>query len=149
MAISIRHAVSRQTGSTTLAHNVDGKWQVDCLNHSTTINVKSRGAAWTTSSHPALFCPKCKSIAAGKSPRITEARLDIPTATKRARATAVKATAVKKPTPTGNKGAASKPATTTRTGLRLRRRRPPPPRLGPRRRPSDGTRGEDTSLGAA
>ena len=80
MTDNYRHAVSKQTGATTLAFRADrAQWKVLCMNHGTETTVANRGEAWTTSSHPATFCAKCKAIVAGKAKRITEPRLSLPT----------------------------------------------------------------------
>ena len=109
---SIRHAVSKQTGATTYAFRADrAQWKVQCLSHGPETTVANRGIAWTTSSHPALFCSKCKSIAAGKATRIDTGRLPIATASKkRATPTATKSVATNATT----KPARVKPATTSR-----------------------------------
>lgn len=97
MSNNIRHAVSKQTGATTLAFRTGrGQWEVRCLSHSTKTTVANRGEAWTTSSHPATFCAKCKTIAAGKGKRIEGKRLAMPT--------------IKTATPTTKGTATTKPA---------------------------------------
>ena len=90
----VRHAVVRSTGATTLARKEGDEWKIDCLNHGASATAPSRGAAWKVASHPQDFCPKCKTIAAGKAEKITEGRLDLPTAKKPA---TKKTTAAKKP----------------------------------------------------
>ncbi len=103
----VRHAVSRSTGATTWTRKDADEWRTTCLNHGGETTEKSRGLAWKNGSTPALFCPKCKAIAAGKAPKITEGRLDLPTPTSEGRtgkpkspgkATEEAAAPVKKPT---------------------------------------------------
>lgn len=91
----IRHAVARTTGSTThTSRQADGSWLSICINHNSTASAPNRSKAWTTGSHPEAWCPACKAIAAGKKPKITEGRLDLPTTKK----TPAKKAAPKKPT---------------------------------------------------
>lgn len=84
---NVRHAVSRSTGATTWTRKEDDQWTTTCLNHKAETTAPNRGAAWKNGSTPAQFCPKCKTIVAGKAPKITEGRLDLPstpTSTKKA-----------------------------------------------------------------
>lgn len=76
----VRHAVSRSTGATTWTRVVGDEWKTTCLNHGSETTAPSRGQAWKNGSTPSNFCAKCKSIAAGKSPMITEGKLPLPKA---------------------------------------------------------------------
>ncbi len=73
-----RHAVSRTTGATTLARKVGNTWMIECLNHAAKTEAPSRSIAWTTASHPAKFCAKCKQILAGKTERISSGLVELP-----------------------------------------------------------------------
>jgi hypothetical protein len=75
---NVRHAVSRSTGATTWTRKEGDEWKTTCLNHGTETTAPSRGVAWKNGSAPAQFCPKCKTIAAGKAEKITGDRLEIP-----------------------------------------------------------------------
>jgi hypothetical protein len=87
-----RHAVCRSTGATTLARKqVDGSWNIECLNHGATTTAPNRGGAWKLAPKPEGWCPKCKAVAAGKAEKIEDGLLDIPA-------------------PTGKKAAPKKPA---------------------------------------
>jgi hypothetical protein len=63
----VRHAISRQTGATTLTRieGDNGEWVVRCLNHDQKTTVGGRGPAWKAASHPSNFCSKCKAFASG------------------------------------------------------------------------------------
>jgi hypothetical protein len=77
-----RHAVVRSIGSTTLAQKQeDGSWSLVCLNHRSENPQPSRGLVWKAAAHPEAWCPKCKTIAAGKAEKITDGLLTIPTPT--------------------------------------------------------------------
>lgn len=97
----VRHAVTRSTGATTWTRKDGDDWRTTCLNHGAETTATSRGPAWKNGSTPANFCPKCRTIAAGKAEKITEGRLDLPTAKK---------TAAKKPPTPKATGAARKTA---------------------------------------
>jgi hypothetical protein len=103
----VRHAVSRSTGATTWTRKDGDEWRTTCLNHGAETTASARGQAWKNGSTPANFCAKCKAIAAGKAEKITEGRLDLPTA----KATAKKA-APKQPATTTVKKAPAKKAVT-------------------------------------
>ena len=96
---NVRHAVSRSTGATTWTRKEGDEWRTTCLNHKAETTAPNRGAAWKNGSTPANFCAKCKAIVAGKAEKITGDRLEIP----------AKKAPAKKPTPTTNKRAATKP----------------------------------------
>lgn len=96
-----RHAVSRTTGATTLARKVGDTWLIECLNHAAKTEAPNRTIAWTTASHPAKFCAKCKQIVAGKAERISSGLVDLPP---------------EEPAPV--KGAARKQVYVTKTGER-------------------------------
>ena len=95
----VRHAIARSSGATTWTRNDGTEWKSTCLNHGSETTAPNRGAAWKTGSHPQDFCPKCKTIAAGKADKITGDRLEIPTVKPKAtkKVPASKATT---PTPT-------------------------------------------------
>ncbi|MFC7494539.1 MULTISPECIES: hypothetical protein [unclassified Nocardioides] len=94
-----RHAVSRSTGATTWTRKEADEWKTTCLNHGAETSAPNRGAAWKNGSTPAQFCPKCKSIAAGKAEKLAVGLLDLPTpTTKKAAKPASKKTPVKKAT---------------------------------------------------
>ena len=77
-------------------------WVVQCLSHKAETKVDNRSKAWTTSSHPAEFCAKCKAIASGKSKKIEKGnKVEIPTSKGKA-------------TPTGATQAPNAKATTTK-----------------------------------
>jgi hypothetical protein len=82
MAENMRHAVARSTGATTLARKGADGWDVTCLSHNKTVVVASRATAWTTSSHPQDWCPKCKAIAAGKGKPVTGDKVPVPARSK-------------------------------------------------------------------
>lgn len=97
---NIRHAVSGQTGATTLAFRTGrGDWTVQCLSHKAETKVKNRMEAWKTSSHPAEFCTKCKAIASGKAKKIEKGnKVEIPSGkAKTTKATTTKTTTRKAP----------------------------------------------------
>ncbi|MGA8248758.1 MAG: hypothetical protein WB797_17760 [Nocardioides sp.] len=81
---NVRHAVSRSTGATTWTRKDGDDWKTNCLNHGTKTTAPSRGVAWKNGSTPAQFCPKCKTIVAGKAEKIAGPRLDLPTPAKKA-----------------------------------------------------------------
>ena len=89
---SVRHAVARSTGATTYTRKEGDEWKIDCLSHSHKTTAPNRGKAWTTGAHPEQWCPKCKSIAAGKLEKITSGRLDLPSLTPKRKRTTKPAT---------------------------------------------------------
>ena len=108
-----RHAVSRSTGATTWTRKDGDEWRTTCLNHGAETTTSARGPAWKNGSTPALFCAKCKSIAAGKLAKITDGRLDLPTP-KATKGRAAKKATTSKPKPTTTAKPAPKKRATTK-----------------------------------